>query len=382
MGRVQLSAKLAAMAHRHVMGFVIRLSVLVALAAAFAVAPVACHSSAEVRVLPSDLPELHRAAAEGRVDRLRTLLERGAPIEGQDRNEWTALHWAAIEGQAAAVAWLLDRGADPNALGHFGMTPLHWAAVKGRAPVVSLLVGRGARTDAKNAYGMTPLHDAADDKVVHALLEGGAKLETPDDRGMSPLQTARQGVVAKALLVAGADMRHAAHDGSTSLNLAVVESLDPLGLSIQTKRADIRLRGQTGHAMLSLRSVTEQPFRDLGLVAESPACDRIYVYPESISELGPGQMADVKLFLTRRSGIVGQEYPVKFEVRTAGKLLGKFELKVDATTEETPEDRGMIRLGKASLRPAPPRIHYAIYAVVPIVVVIAWLASRRRSRPS
>jgi hypothetical protein len=372
------SAKLAPMAFRAAMRFVHRLSVLVALLLAFAAAPIGCHSSAEVRVLPADLPEFHRAAAEGRVDRLRALLDRGTSIEGQDRNEWTALHWAAIEGQAETVKWLLDRGADPNARGNFGMTPLHWAATKGRAPVVSLLVGRGARTDAKNVYGMTPLHDAADDKVVNALLEGGAKLETPDDRGMSPLQTARQGVVAKALLVAGADMRHAALDGSTALNLAVVESLDPTGLSIQTKRADVRLRGQTGHAMLTLRSVTEQTFRDLVLTADSPACDQVYVYPVSINELGPGQIADVKVFLSRRAGIVGREYPLKFDVRSAGKPVGKFDLRVDATTEETPEDRGMIRLGKASLRPAPPRIHYAIYAVVPLVVVIAWLISRRR----
>jgi hypothetical protein len=262
------------------------------------------------------------------------------------------------------------------------MTPLHWAAIKGRAPIVSLLVGRGARTDAKNVYGMTPLHDAADDKVVNALLEGGARLETPDDRGMSPLETARQGVVAKALLVAGADMRHAALDGSTALNLAVVESLDPLGISVQTKRADVRLRGQTGHAMLTVRSVTEKPFSDLALSAESPACDRIYIYPESIRELGPGEITDVKVFLSRRAGIVGQEYPLKFDVRSAGKLIGKFDLKVDASKEETPEDRGMIRLGKANLRPAPPRIHYLIYGVVPFVVVVAWLVARRRSRSS
>ena len=130
--------------------------------------------------------------------------------------------------------------------------------------------------------------------------------------------------------------------------------------------------------MLTLRSVTEQTFRDLVLTAESPACDQVYVYPVSISELGPGQITDVKVFLSRRAGIVGQEYPLKFDVRSAGKPVGKFDLKVDASTEETPEDRGMIRLGKANLRPAPPRIHYAIYAVVPLVVIIAWLVSRRR----
>jgi hypothetical protein len=322
---------------------------------------------------------LHQAAAEGNVERVRGLLGGGAIVDEKDRSEWTPLHWAAIAGKAEAAALLLDRGADPNARGNFDMTPLHWAAMKGRSQLVKLLTRRGARTDAKNIYGMTPLHMAADEQTAKALLDAGAKTDWVDDRGMTPLETARQGLVAKALLQAGADIRHRSHDGSGALDIAVVESLDPLGLSVLTRRAAMRLREQMARVTITLRSVTEHPFVDLVVRVESPAFE-VRVTPASIPVLLPGQLTEIRLNLWRRWAVQPGEYPVLFTVSSQGKLVGTFDLRVDTSPGITPEDQGMIKLGKASLRPAPSRWHYIVYAAVPVAVLVAWLVLRRRSR--
>jgi hypothetical protein len=307
------------------------------------------------------------------------MLEGGAAVDEKDRLEWTPLHWAAIAGRADAAALLLDRGADPNARGNLDMTPLHWAAIKGRAQVVTLLARRGARTDARNLYGMTPLHLVADEVAAKALLDAGAKADLVDDRGMMPLETARQGLVAKTLLQAGSDMRHRTHDGLTAMDLAVVESLDPVGLSILTRRAAMRVRGAHGRGVLTLRSVTERPFSDVLIKAESPACD-VTLSPSALPVLLPAQMTDVVIELRRREGVPPGEHPIVFAVLSAGKLVGTFDLKIDTSTGITPEDRGMIKLGRANLRPAPSRWHYAVYLAVPLAVVVIWLWLRRRSR--
>ena len=54
------------------------------------------------------------------------------------------------------------------------------------------------------------------------------------------------------------------------------------------------------------------------------------------------------------------------------------DLKVDTTMSVTPEDRGMIRLAKGQMRPAPSRWSYLVYAIAPLLVIGAWLFLRRR----
>ena len=62
----------------------------------------------------------------------------------------------------------------------------------------------------------------------------------------------------------------------------------------------------------------------------------------------------------------------------AGKPLVDFDLRINTEMREIPEDSGMIRLAKGSLRPAPSRLHYLAYLVVPLLVFVAWLLVRRR----
>jgi hypothetical protein len=323
---------------------------------------------------------LHQAAARGDVAQLRALLDRGAQIDERGRFDRTALHEAVIAGKTAAAGLLLDRGADPNAPGQFDMTPMHWAAMKGSAQMVTLLARRGGRTDSRNLYGMTSLHDAADDTTAEALLAAGAKVAARDERGMTPLHTARSPMVVKTLMQSGGDMRITSLDGLTPFDLGVVSALEPAGVSIQSLRAPARLKRMFARGSITIRSVTELPLDDFAIHVESPACD-VEAFPDKIARFAPGQIVQVILTLYRRPGVAEGEYPLFFALSAGTKEIGKFDLALDTTRGETLEDQGWHRLGKGNLRPAASRLHYVVYAAVPLLLVTVWLIARWRRKP-
>jgi Ankyrin repeats (3 copies)/Ankyrin repeats (many copies) len=323
---------------------------------------------------------LQEAAILGDIGQMRALLDAGAPIDQRGRFGRTALQEAVIAGKTDAASLLLDRGADPNAPSQFGMTPLHWAAMKGWPEMVGLLARRGGRPDARNAYGMTPLHDAANDEVAQALLAVGAKVSAKDDRGMTPLHTARGPMVVKTLMEAGGDMRVESKDGLTPFDLGVVNALEPAGVSIQSLRAPARLRGALGRTSITIRSVTDEPLDDFAISANSPACVEVEVFPDRIDRLAPAQILPVVLTLFRSPDAAQKEYPLFFTLSSRGKEIGAFDLPLDATKGLTLEDQGWHRLGRANIRPAPSRLRYVAFAVVPLLVVAAWLLARRRSK--
>jgi len=338
--------------------------------------------------LPSDLPTnlpsdagaplaaLHRAARDGNVAEVQARLAAGDVVDVRDSLDRTPLHYAAAAGNVPAADVLLNRGADPNARAVGGMTPLHFAAMLGRPEMTGLLARRGARTDARTTNGMTPLHLAADDKVVNALALAGADLNAKTVEGLTPLHTARQSSVARTLLDHGADLRIRTPQGRTAMELAAIESMEPAGLSVHSVMLG-RLRGLVGEMGVSLTNVTDRTIPGLVLDARSPACD-IEVEPAQVSELLPGQKVDYSLVLTRLPTLPEGEHPIFLSVTSAGKKLGQTDLKVDTRMGVTLEDRGMIRLAKGQMRPAPSRWFYLVYAAVPLLVMAAWWRFRRR----
>jgi ankyrin repeat protein len=65
-----------------------------------------------------------------------------------DREGRTELHYAAIEGQLDRVRSLLADGSDANASDKAGWTPLHFAAQRLALDVAKLLVQHGADVNA------------------------------------------------------------------------------------------------------------------------------------------------------------------------------------------------------------------------------------------
>lgn len=114
------------------------------------------------------------AAALGRTDQLRVMLDRGeAGLQDLSADGWTPLHLAAFFGHPETAAMLIDRGADMAARSRndIGNTPLHAAVAGGRSAVAELLVERGADVNAV-ANGLRPLDIAAgrEDREMEAYL--------------------------------------------------------------------------------------------------------------------------------------------------------------------------------------------------------------------
>jgi ankyrin repeat protein len=110
-----------------------------------------CATNDDVQYTP-----LLLAAAIGRVDIVRVLLENGASVGRTNHKGWTALHVAAYHGQLEVCRLLLDRGAYINAVTwRKKKSPLQSAARTGHLSVVQLLVERGANVRYKNADGQT-----------------------------------------------------------------------------------------------------------------------------------------------------------------------------------------------------------------------------------
>jgi len=332
------------------------------------------------KVVPDGGPRvtaLHRAAEQGDVETLARRLAAGDPVDARDDRGMTPLHRAAIAGQLEAASLLLDRGADPNARAEGDMTPLHFAALLAHPELAGLLTRRGARTDIRNASGMMPLHLAANDKVVNVLAAAGADVNALTSKGLTPLHTARHGLVARALIANKADLRIRSPRGRTAMETAGIETFEREGLSIHSVMLG-RLRGIIGQMPVTLTNVSSQPMHALTISGRSDGCD-VEVTPSVVAELLPGQNADFILTLTRNPTVAPGEHRIFLSLGADGSKIGDTDLKVDTSTSVTPEDRGMIRLGKAQVRPASSRVFYLVYAAVPMLVIVAWLFFRRRS---
>lgn len=319
---------------------------------------------------------LHRAAKEGNTTLAKQRLDAGDAIDARDDNGLAPLHVATIEGHLDLAALLLDRGADPNVLAAGDMTPLHFATMLGLPEMAGLLLRRGARADLRNASGMMPLHLAANEKVVGVLASAGADVNALTPKGQTPLHTARHGMVAKALVDHRADLRIRNARGRTAMQIAGIETLERVGLSIHSVMLG-RLRGVMGQMPVTLTNVSRHPIRGLSLAARSEACG-IDVTPATVDLLLPGQNADMIMTLIRDPNVPEGEHPVYLTIDGDGRRLGETDLKVDTTSTITPEDQGMIRLAKGKVRPASSRWFYLVYAAAPLLVVGVWLFFRRR----
>jgi ankyrin repeat protein len=169
---------------------------------------------------------LHLALCWGHVEVAHMLIERGADVSAQDGNEETPLHLASQEGLVEVVHMLIKRGADVSAQDGDGDTPLHLALRWDNVEVVHMLIERGADVSAQDGDEKTPLHLASQEghvKVAHMLIERSADISAQDEDRKTPLHLAlRWGhmEVARMLIERGADVSAQDKDRKTPLHLA------------------------------------------------------------------------------------------------------------------------------------------------------------------
>ncbi len=214
---------------------------------------------------------LHFAAAQGKLEQIRSLLDKGSALEARNDKGRTPLYVAAIAGKVEAVRHLLGRGADVNAKnGDVGFTALHIAAEYHHPPVVKLLLESSANVNAINVWDQTPLHQAAwqawhkDSAIASILLDHGAAIDAKDNHGWTPLLKAAQAGHTQfvALLISrGADLnakcdcdKNALYLASENGHLQIVRLLLDAGADVNAKAAGwtaLRIAQQNGYTQIA-----------------------------------------------------------------------------------------------------------------------------------
>lgn len=86
----------------------------------------------------------------------------------------TALHLATAEGQVEAVRMLLDRGASVDVVDRWGSTPLLEALMLGSRPIAELLIERGASVK-RNTFSLVKFAAETDTALLQlACMKAGA----------------------------------------------------------------------------------------------------------------------------------------------------------------------------------------------------------------
>jgi uncharacterized protein len=154
-------------------------------------------------VRPSPELDVFEAAAYGRVDRLRELLDADASLaNGWSPDGFQPLGLAVFFGHPAAARMLLEHGADPRTPARHAQikaAPIHSAAAASdpgaRRALAELLLDHGADPNATQEAGFTALHAAAqhgDVELTRLLLERGADPRAATDDGRTPAAVARE----------------------------------------------------------------------------------------------------------------------------------------------------------------------------------------------
>jgi ankyrin repeat protein len=135
---------------------------------------------------------LYYAAKNGKDGTVRFLLGRGANIESETGNHWTAMHAAARAGHDNVIEVLLKHvpAANINVKTGAKLTPLFLAVVNKRKSTVELLLSHGAEQGARNENKDTMLHIAASKElpeILTLLLEYTTGAESLNDKGKQPL---------------------------------------------------------------------------------------------------------------------------------------------------------------------------------------------------
>ncbi len=118
---------------------------------------------------------LMMAAANGQTDAVNRLLSAGALLDAGGND--TAMTWAAAEGRVETLRFLLEQGANPDGPEYPEMSRALWTAVSyDRTEVIRLLAKHGADLEVHDRFGNTALARASSTGKIHvaaALLAAG-----------------------------------------------------------------------------------------------------------------------------------------------------------------------------------------------------------------
>jgi len=129
------------------------------------------------------------------IDIAKWLYAKGANLDSQGSNGWSAATIAGARGQSAMLKWLIEAGADINAVDVYRFTPLMRAVDNQHEQAVRTLLNRGAaEVNVKDESDNTALHFAVANEqksVIAMLLQHGANPLQKNRDGITPLDLAK-----------------------------------------------------------------------------------------------------------------------------------------------------------------------------------------------
>jgi hypothetical protein len=139
--------------------------------------------------------DLIEASYGGQLPKVNQLLAKGASVDAQDQNGYTALHWAAQAGWPLTSRALLSKGAKVDARDYKGRTPLLLATVRKQVEVARTLLAAGADPNLIDQEGNSALAYARRKQMtqmVGLFVSGSRELVTlPVRAGATPRPTLR-----------------------------------------------------------------------------------------------------------------------------------------------------------------------------------------------
>ena len=191
--------------------------------------------------------ELLECARYGECEDMVALLDAGAEIAHADGGGNTALHKACANGHVDCVRALIERGA-PHPPNDSGNTPLHWAVQNKQTDAVRALVtgtsasaGTGSRDELdvlrKNGFGRSALTDGfttRDTEIVRLMLEHPSANEEALLGGLTqaPAEGAADGDESKSATADGSDEKDENESPvSVTHDLALLPALAPASAS-------------------------------------------------------------------------------------------------------------------------------------------------------
>ena len=209
---------------------------------------------------------LQEAARDGKLEKVREFLTKGAEVNAQDSNGLTPLHYATAHGHTTMTELLLTHGADANAeSSQQGLTPMDSAITNHHKAIVELLLKYGADANAKlNSSGTRPLHLAVMrglKDIVELLIAHGADVNAKEDsEGKTPLHFAvmqpwASKDLAELLLTRGANVNAKEdHDGWAPLHFVITQGSKDLTELLLTHGADVNVGDHSDRTPLALAS--------------------------------------------------------------------------------------------------------------------------------
>jgi hypothetical protein len=166
--------------------------------------------------------ELHAAAGQGNLYKVKTLLGKGKKVDEKDEHGLTPLHYAAAAAKLDIVKYLVTRRANLDSQDQRGKTPLHYACA------ADMNIPFGGQQFGSMGFDMFMVDGIFTD-IVEFLLSKRASPNIADKDGLTPLHeiagSGTQGISAekraKVLLAAGADRTLKDKKGRTPCDLAV-----------------------------------------------------------------------------------------------------------------------------------------------------------------